>query len=360
MLIEAIFYNGLLCCILMSFLVIQPSPRLNQVIEVPDRIWGLLICFFVVICLANVPIPWSLGGADRTRYANDVISAAGVNTSFKWGIKDALFYFYIYLCAKIMNYQVWFYLTAFIYVGNYYLTAYRLSKDYTYVLILMMLCNFQFFGYGQNTIRAGLAASFVILGLSFFKKPLLMLLFCMVGYFIHSSMIIPISAMACAFVFRKSKVYVALWLMIIVYSYLGNSGIEKMFAGLTDETHAGYLLVDAAKTRYKVGFRWDFLLYSTLPVIIGYIYIYKLKFESAFYSFIYNTYLVANSFWILVIRANFTDRFAYLSWFLFPLLLFYPLVTKQLFWNVREQRSKLFLIMCIVFGFNYFMYWKYK
>ena len=35
-------------------------------------------------------------------------------------------------------------------------------------------------------------------------------------------------------------------------------------------------------------------------------------------------YLTANAFWILVIRSSFSNRFAYLSWFLMAIIIFYP------------------------------------
>lgn len=41
-------------------------------------------------------------------------------------------------------------------------------------------------------------------------------------------------------------------------------------------------------------------------------------------------YLLSNTFWILVIRANFSDRFAYLSWFIYSIVLLYPLVTHSI------------------------------
>ncbi len=358
--VSDIYANGLLLFILLSFLVIQPSLRPHQVIEVPARMWCILIGLFAVCCIANEPVPWLASGADRTSYAYAVIQASKASAQFLYKGRETLFHAYVFFSGKLMNYQAWFYMTAAIYVGNYYLAARRLSKEYTYVLFLMMLCCFQYYAYGVNTLRAGLAGSFIILSLSFLDKPYILCLLAFAGYLIHGSMIIPISAMLCAYYYRNSKVYFYLWLLIIFISYFWGSGIENLFQGLTDDQRTGYLAVDAAKTRYKVGFRWDFLLYSSLPVIMGYFYIYKLRFESVFYHFVYNTYLVANSFWVLVIRANYTDRFAYLSWFLFPILLFYPLITQQLYRSVSEQRSKIFLVMCIEFGFTYFMYWMYK
>lgn len=65
-------------------------------------------------------------------------------------------------------------------------------------------------------------------------------------------------------------------------------------------------------------------------MLVGWYYIYRKKFNDRFYTLIYNSYLLTNIFWILVIRANFSDRFAYLSWFLIPFLLVYPLLKQKL------------------------------
>jgi hypothetical protein len=43
-----------------------------------------------------------------------------------------------------------------------------------------------------------------------------------------------------------------------------------------------------------------------------------------FYVRLVNTYLMANGFWVLVINTSFSNRFAYLSWFLMPWVLIYP------------------------------------
>jgi len=39
-----------------------------------------------------------------------------------------------------------------------------------------------------------------------------------------------------------------------------------------------------------------------------------------------NTYLIANGVWVVVIHAMCSNRFAYLSWFMLPWVLFYPFV----------------------------------
>jgi hypothetical protein len=105
-----------------------------------------------------------------------------------------------------------------------------------------------------------------------------------------------------------------------------------------DNRMSSYLSQDesSALVRYKVGFRWDFVLYSLIPIAAGWYYIVKQKFDDHLYKSIYSAYILANSFWLLVIRAPFSDRFAYLSWFLMPLILAYPVIKQNT--TVRNAR----------------------
>jgi hypothetical protein len=66
-----------------------------------------------------------------------------------------------------------------------------------------------------------------------------------------------------------------------------------------------------------------------------------------------NTYLLANSLWILLIEANFSNRFAYLSWFMMPWVLLYPFVPGKI---VGRPRTRLIAgILCAQYLFTYVM-----
>jgi surface polysaccharide O-acyltransferase-like enzyme len=60
----------------------------------------------------------------------------------------------------------------------------------------------------------------------------------------------------------------------------------------------------------------------------------------------------ANAFWILVIRANFSNRFAYLSWFMMALVIIYPLLKKEM---IKNQYKVLAKVMLIYFAFTFLM-----
>ena len=254
-----------------------------------------------------------------------------------------------------MDYKAWFFVTALIYCLNHYIFSRRIAKEYAYLVLLMFFTSFLFYNYGINTIRAGLAASFLLLSLSFHNKSILFFGFILVAINLHASMLLPSAAMVIAKYYDKVKIYLYIWLFSIILSASLGHYFETMLSSLFDfdQRLDYYLNTNADNTHYKVGFRLDFILYSTMPVVVGYYFIVKKKFKDEFYSLLYNTYLMANSFWILVIRANFSDRFAYLSWFLYPILLVYPLLKQPL---VRNQGRKIITIAFLNELFTYVMF----
>ena len=68
----------------------------------------------------------------------------------------------------------------------------------------------------------------------------------------------------------------------------------------------------------EIGFRWDFLLYSAMAVVVGWYFVFKQNFEDEYYHWIYNTFLATNAIWVLVIRASYSNRLAQISWFIMP------------------------------------------
>ena len=66
--------------------------------------------------------------------------------------------------------------------------------------------------------------------------------------------------------------------------------------------------------------KWDldgifFFIAQQVFFQLGIFIVKKNYIEDQLYVKMCNIYLLANAIWILVIRANFSNRFAYLSWF---------------------------------------------
>mgnify|MGYP007128044265 CR=1 FL=1 len=62
----------------------------------------------------------------------------------------------------------------------------------------------------------------------------------------------------------------------------------------------------------------------------------KRKIFNSQYLLLLHTYVLANAFWVMLIRASYSNRFAYLSWFMYPVVLAYPLLTLR-FGRSREK-----------------------
>ena len=91
-------------------------------------------------------------------------------------------------------------------------------------------------------------------------------------------------------------------------------------------------------------FRWDFLLYSSMPLLLGWYTIFKRNYYNKTYLILLGTYIYANCFWILAIRAIFSNRIAYLSWFLYPIVLAYPLFNFPVFKKQHSKKTALILL----------------
>ena len=90
-----------------------------------------------------------------------------------------------------------------------------------------------------------------------------------------------------------------------------------------------------------------------MPVIVGWYALVKKKLQvSDLYKKLLSLYLCLNGVWMLCMYAEFTNRIAYLSWFLYPIVLIYPFLNEQ--WG-RDRYKKFGLVMLGHLGFTLFM-----
>ena len=67
------------------------------------------------------------------------------------------------------------------------------------------------------------------------------------------------------------------------------------------------------------------------------------------YLLLFGMYVYSNAFWIMVIRSSFSNRFAYLSWFLYPVVLAYPMLRFPLWKQRHGQKTALVLLAHFAF-----------
>lgn len=295
--------------------------------------FGAIILFIVMLVLLGLfPIEWGYG-TDRANYANQFLQFKSGFTHVdlqkgEWGYQIIQS-----VCSPFMNATQFLFCMSIIYLTNYFVAIKRLVKNQSYWLFIAAVLSMGFTNYNLNTMRAGLAISFVVLGLSMYSKRIRMAICLIIAVSIHTSTIIPaITIFVCSF-YDNTRLFYKFWLLSIPVSFIAGSFFNALFLGFSDDERTGYLT--ATNSGYNVGFRIDFIIYSLVPVVVGGYYLFRKKVKDKFYEVIYNSYLLTNMFWILVIRANYSDRFAYLSWFMIPFVLVYPLLTS----NIKLNRG---------------------
>ena len=247
---------------------------------------------------------------------------------------DNIFQFFSSACLGITSF---FLLIATIYFGASAWAARRLFPNDTFAAYIVFLAAFSTFSYGTNGIKAGAATSLFLLALSYREKiiPCLLLMYATIG--MHHSMVVPVLAFILTLFFKNPKWYFYGWIFSALIATAHIGVFQNLFAGFADESGARYLGAEGySDGAYLSGFRPDFMLYSAMPVWVGYIAKFKKNIKSKTYDTLLYTYLTTNAVWMLCMYASFTNRIAYLSWCLYPIVLIYPFLNEN--WGANRYR----------------------
>ena len=317
---------------------------------------GYVLLIFTILYMGTRPVSWAFG--DMTTYAEGFTKMQlDPNLPIK---REIFFGYFTKLCAELMDVRTYFLLIDVIYILPCYLFAKKYFSDYWFIPFLMMIGSFSFWSFGTNGLRNGMGTAIFIFSLIFYDKAkALMYALMAISYGFHNALLIPIAAFIAAGLYKKPKLFLYIWLAAIPLSIVGGGFWQGFFAslGVGDDRVNQYLIQnkDYQDLMSNTGFRWDFVLYSASAVFAGYYYIIKRGFQDKFYIHLWGTYMIANAFWILVIRANFSNRFAYLSWFLMAIVIAYPLF-KVKFWE--EHYKMVGRIFFAYYLFTYIMFLK--
>lgn len=272
--------------------------------------------------------------------------------------KDILFSLLMIFFSRFTDVTVFFLFIEFIYVGGNLWACKRLFPNNPWAAFLVVLSSFSFYSYGVNGIRNGAALALVLIAITFLEKPkvnrLFAFLLMIIAYFLHGSTALPsIMLILSFFIIKDFKWALFFWISSIFISLLAGNSISNVFEGLGfDDRLDGYIAGSQDEETMagfsKKGFRWDFLLYSCVPIIIGYFVIIKRGIRNKIYELLLNTYTLSNAFWVMIIRASFSNRFAYLSWFLYPFVLAYPFLRMNV-WQNQSHRAAIMILGNICF-----------
>lgn len=346
----SLFFNLLLLIVALTFFYLKDFPR-NYYKKPVNCFLEILFCVSVILLIGLRDWESECFG-DSVRYGNgfkvmdiNVLSAQ----------KDYGFALFTFLCKKIMDIHAFFLFCAILYVLPLYWASKRISNKYSYYIFLFCVSTLSFFSYGTNGIRNGIATSLLFLAFTYPKYSLKQISIFILASTFHLSLLLPVFSYLVSLKYRKTKVFIYIWIASICISFLMGSAFKEFFLQIDflQERTNGYLSGTATLDKFSmIGFRWDFLLYSSVPIFIGYYFVLKKRFTDTIYTTLLNTYILSNTIWVLIIDVPFSNRFAYLSWFLMPLLIIYPLLKYPLIMN---RPMKIALSLTLYFGFTYLM-----
>lgn len=302
--------------------------------------WPAVICLALAIWLGMRPVSSVFG--DTVNYAYQYMLMETGNVDVEYSFRSEWFWELIMRFCKDNGFSIH---TVFTIVSvGYFMTAmwavWIFMPKNPMLGMLFVLTSLMFYPFATNGLRNGLACHIMLLAIAFFfeDKYFWAALLAVIAFGTHRSIILPLGGvMAARYLLTDARFSLLIWLGAIIISLLFGETLTNWIAALGfDDRMTSYTANKDLSLFSSDGFRWDFVLYSSVPIMFGaYVLIYK-QVEDRWYSALYTTYCLANAFWVIVIRTSYTNRFAYLSWFLYPLLVAYPFVQMRV-WNEQDR-----------------------
>lgn len=314
---------------------------------------SLILTVFLIIFIGFRPLHSSF--VDMWNYTASYGLYSGKTYEFDPDTTNKVFdNLFQYLASNDYDIAIFFLIIAAIYFGSLYVASRKMFPSDTLYAIIVYLGAFSTFSYGTNGIKAGVAATIFLCAIAYGKNKILSAVLLLLSIGFHHSMVMPVIAFAICYFYRKPKFYLVLWAFCFIIAMAHITFFQTIFQGFADDEGAVYLATEGGA--HYSGFRLDFIIYGFFPIWLGYWAIFKQGYSSRFYNWIYCTYLLVNSIWMLCMYANFTNRIAYLSWLMLPIVLIYPFFDKLFVYN---QYKKLNMVAWTHLGFTIMMQFVY-
>lgn len=320
----------------------------------------LAIAFFIGLRRSNAI--FGDMGMYRHTYENVLAGYSPMSLHTEWLWDNFMFF-----CKSIgFNSTEFFLIVDIVYFFGMFICALLLMRRNLWIAMMFFFTAFSTYSFGTNGIRNGMSSSIELVAITLLTmgktKHVLAYILMFIAFSIHRSTILPsAAAIASLYFIKDTKTAIRFWIASIGISLVAGPMVEQFFAALGfDDRMSNYASSNREEGSMEQfsqsGFRWDFLLYSAAPVaMIWYVTRYR-RFTDRAFIFIANIYLLCNAFWVMVIRSAFSNRFAYLSWFIYPVVMAYPLLRMNIW---KDQDRKTALIFFLYSGFSFFMFFIY-
>ena len=287
------------------------------------RLWGWG-CFAMLLLLLGLrPISYTFGDMGNYYKHFLVYEAGGLPDG-----GDLLFEWTMWLFATYLNAPLFFFFCAAVYLVPILVAARRLLSQYWPLAFFFSIAQFDFYGYGVNGLRQGMAASIFLLAVVANRKWQVWV-WSLIAIGLHKSFAIPVALLFIVQFAWNPRHYVAGWFIFLVIAAI-SPAIGTMLADsmLLAGEYEQYIDPDSTFVEQfsKVGFRTDFILYSLLPIVIGGYFLFSRKVKDRLYTKLYCLYVGSNAFWLILMHTVLSNRIAYLSWCLMGFVIAYPLV----------------------------------
>ena len=382
-----IYYWGIFLFCLFMYFSYAGSNNCDKLLEKNSMVPSLFFTIVLIFFMGLRPVTFAFG--DTINYAAGYARATGL-AEWKFDMDEEWLFNSIMLACKASGMTVsgWFFIIEIGYLGFILLAMKKLIGENPWMGMLFFLSAFSTFTFGTNGIRNGLACSIITFAFALavnknIAKMVIPGFIAILAMGIHKSIALPIAAfLAASFVIKNPMIAIYFWVASIGISLVAGGTVSNFFMGLGfDDRMTQYSngMGEFGDQFTQTGFRWDFLLYSAMPVWMTWYVSRKAQKERALYgdtleeaetgitgagriadadsmrifNILATTYILANSFWVMVIKAAFSNRFAYLSWFLYPVVLAYAVVRLHI-WPDQDRKAALILLAHA--GFTLFMF----
>lgn len=331
--IPAEYYQNIYLFIvtLMTFYTMSQYNRLGKQIgeKKSTQTIAFILLLFLIWFIGTRPLSGTYF-IDMANYHQNYEMLSGERFWFDWTANNIIWdNFFIWMASENVSFETWIIIVAITYFTLMFIACRKLFGRDMLLSFVVYLGAFSTFSYGTNGMKAGVAASLFLVAIAYKEKLWVSILIALLTYGIHHSMTLVIASYFVVLFVKNPKYYFWGWIVCLIIAALHISFFQILFARFADDSGAGYLLAEENGENYIMGFRPDFILYSSVPVYLGYSLINKYKFHSDTYSFLLRLYILTNAIWMLCMYASYTNRIAYLSWFMYPIVLLYPFISSE-------------------------------
>lgn len=307
---------------------------------------GLLVPCGATTLLLFMAMWWRPVAGDSWRYMQYYKALQGMSLAdaLAYRESDPLYTVLNWVVGGLGNDAAWLFgATLLIYFGVFIAALRRLLSPLDVLVVLMSYTAFPYFiAYGANGLRQGLSLVFLLMAYACLRRgEQKAWVWAMLAPFWHSGAWLGVAVMAahqlmCWQIRRPENRWVVVFGLLsvsILLSFTGfNQSIMAGLPGLVDLRGTHEIYFENAKAYgYRAGFRLDFVTFSLLPLVTGWLLRRGgSSFDYAGPGWWLSLYISLNVIYHLFSFAPFSDRFAAFSWFILPLVIFM---------QIREVRS---------------------